>query len=260
MEEEIDTQKLEYSIDFSFLEKKNNSTERFNNVLDTQELTYSVELSFSDHETDSSDEDNSIRDKESSSSNENDDSTSEGDESIPDLSVLNPYDFEPIIAFNEIENEEGESNSKSTDIPTRIGNVNWCKCGYCKPMESEAESLCCLDTNQIPDENFEGNNCVTLSEGFSTVCLSGDVLRTALSALNNLRGDIIKPEITNCAFRYAGYKQFTWWIHNYLGKGVRKVIPSCAVWAIRTKYPSKGNKYIPFMEYKEEERRLLEEN
>jgi len=27
--------------------------------------------------------------------------------------------------------------------------------------------------------------------------------------------------------------QYTWWIHNNLCKGVRKVISSCAVWAIR---------------------------
>ena len=45
--------------------------------------------------------------------------------------------------------------------------------------------------------------------------------------LNDLRGDSINY-VNNCAYRYVGYKQFTWWVHNYLGKGVRKVIPSCA--------------------------------
>ena len=28
------------------------------------------------------------------------------------------------------------------------------------------------------------------------------------------------------SYRFAGYKQFSWWIHNHLGKGVTKVIPS----------------------------------
>ena len=50
-----------------------------------------------------------------------------------------------------------------------------------------------------------------------------------------------------------------WWVHNYLGKGVCKVISSYAVWTIRTKYPSEDDRYIPFMESKEEEKRILEE-
>ena len=118
-------------------------------------------------------------------------------------------------------------------------------------IESEAESLCCLDTDEVSDDYFEGQKCVTSSEGFNSVCLS----KTALSALNDLRGDYVN----NCAYKYAGYKQFTRWVHNYLGKGVRKVIPSCAVWAIRTKYPSGDDRYIPFMKSKEEEKRILEE-
>lgn len=53
--------------------------------------------------------------------------------------------------------------------------------------------------------------------------------------------------------RFAGYKQYTWWIHNRLGKGVRKVIPSCALWKIREKYPEASGSYVPFMESKMEE-------
>ena len=77
--------------------------------------------------------------------------------------------------------------------------------------------------------------------------------------MNDLRGDNL-TDTSNCAYRYAGYKQYTWWVHNNLGKGVRKVIPSCAVWAIRNNYPSKDGKYIPFVESKEGEKRLTEEN
>ena len=62
---------------------------------------------------------------------------------------------------------------------------------------------------------------------------------------------------SSSAYRFAGYKQFTWWVHNKLGKGVRKVIPSCAVWAICDKIPSETDDYIPFKEYKEEEAKVF---
>ena len=79
-------------------------------------------------------------------------------------------------------------------------------------------------------------------------------MKNVLSALNQLRGD--KLEIVNKSMRYAGYKQFIWWIYNFLGKGNRKVIPSCAIWAIRNKRPSKDKKYVPFMENLDEEERV----
>lgn len=60
------------------------------------------------------------------------------------------------------------------------------------------------------------------------------------------------------SYRFAGYKQYTWWIHNILGKGVRKVIPSCAIWAIRQKYPAENNVYVPFKEYKEDDHKTYE--
>jgi len=36
-----------------------------------------------------------------------------------------------------------------------------------------------------------GKKCVTESEGFKMVCIGKPVLETALSALNNLRGDLL---------------------------------------------------------------------
>ena len=154
-------------------------------------------------------------------------------------------------------------------------------------MESEAESLCCLITNEVSDEYFEGyyqlyyqlyynikyttikytiknslfsgNKYVTLSEDVKTVCLTKNVLKTALSALNDLRGNNL-TDTSDCAYRYDGYKQYTCWVHENLGKGVRKVIPLCAVWPIRNNYPPKDGEYIPFMKSKEGEKRLVVEN
>ena len=79
------------------------------------------------------------------------------------------------------------------------------------------ESLCCQDTNKVSEELSEGQKCITKP-----------VLHASLSALNYLRGDCME-NLDNSSYRFAGYKQYTFWVHNYLGKGVRKVIPSCAL-------------------------------
>ena len=101
---------------------------------------------------------------------------------------------------------------------------------------------------------YTGHNCITESSQFRLVCLAKLVLITALSALDNLRGDPI--EKGSGALRFAGYKQYTWCVHNRLGIGVRKVIPACAVKKIRENYPSEDGKYIPFMENTEDDNRL----
>ena len=79
--------------------------------------------------------------------------SSESENSLPDISSLKPYDFEPEIPYAE---EEQTPESEQSILASRIGNIHWCLCGECKPMETEAESLCCLDTNEVPDEHFEG--------------------------------------------------------------------------------------------------------
>ena len=93
-------------------------------------------------------------------------------------------------------------------------------------METEEESICCKQ--QVSGDFFAEDECVTLGANFAVVCLHGEVLRATLNGLNNLRGDVISFE--NRSMRYAAYRIFTWWVHNRLGRGVRKVIPSCAIW------------------------------
>ena len=77
------------------------------------------------------------------------------------------------------------------------------------------------------------------------VCLSKPVLDTALVVFNYFRGDSIES-INNKSYRFPGYKQYIFWVYNYLGKGVREVIPSCAVWKIRNEFKSGNNLYVPF--------------
>ena len=80
----------------------------------------------------------------------------------------------------------------------------------------------------VSAELSEGQKCITKPSRFKIVCMKKSVLHASLSALNHLRGDSME-NLDNSSYRFAGYKQYTFWVHNYLGKGVRKVIPSCAV-------------------------------
>lgn len=152
---------------------------------------------------------------------------------------LMPYQFEPVVSSSDV-------GSSATDelVSVRKGNTSWCTCGMCKVMETELESLCCQE--EVPSDYFEGKQCITEKENLEIVCLHKEVLKTTLAALNYFQGNVI--EFTNQAFRYAGYRQYTWWVHNRLGQGVRKVIPSCVIWKIRDKYPDNDNIYVSFQE------------
>ena len=76
------------------------------------------------------------------------------------IGLLKPFDFEPEYAEGEdISPKVTQENSivftKSlVSQDSRIGNNEWCTCGgLCRSMETANESLCCCDTNEIPD-NF----------------------------------------------------------------------------------------------------------
>jgi len=54
------------------------------------------------------------------------------------------------------------------------------------------------------------------------------------------RFDILaeEPDYSTNTFRKAAYKQYYLWKYGKLGKGNRRVLPSCVVHAIRRHYPS----------------------
>ena len=85
-------------------------------------------------------------------------------------------------------------------------------------------------------------------KGFESVCLDEDVLWTALVSLNDREGCYLPPQdnVTNKNFRYAAYRQFSWFIYTKLGKNVRRIIPACAVSKIRMKFPAEDGIYVNF--------------
>ena len=54
------------------------------------------------------------------------------------------------------------------------------------------------------------------------------------------------------SYRYAAYRQFTWWVHGRLGPNKRYPIPACATHAIRTQYPSPDNVYEGYQSVEED--------
>jgi len=56
--------------------------------------------------------------------------------------------------------------------------------------------------------------------------------------------------ICNCCsiYRYLAYRRLSYTVWHLLGHGVRRVLPSCAVLAIRKTFPSTDGQYTGFQE------------
>ena len=73
------------------------------------------------------------------------------------MTKLRPYDFEPLASSeNSVQNSDASDAEVETSL--RVGNIEWCQCDKCKYMESELESLCCVEANEIQDDFFEGTH------------------------------------------------------------------------------------------------------
>lgn len=70
---------------------------------------------------------------------------------------------------------------------------------------------------------------------FDTPVLDINVLTIAIHSRCDDYGD--EPLFTPAEYRKAAYHQYAIWQHTYLGRGNRKVVPSCVAWAITNCYP-----------------------
>lgn len=172
------------------------------------------------------------------------------------LKNFNPYMFEPeknVSSTSSSSTSKSEETETENEVEGRVTNLDWCTCGCCKKEKREIDCLCCQEVSALncvfDNENV---NCVVSCNEFKTLCLNELVLRNVLTGLHETRGDPIEHNISNRSLRYAAYKQFIWWIFKNLGKGNRRVIPSCALWKIRELFPEADGNYVLYSEGKKD--------
>ena len=102
-------------------------------------------------------------------------------------------------------------------------------------MPLEVEKVCCRK-----------KNCDAKKPRFKKLCLDPDYLELSIKSSADIRND--RQNNSTRTFRKAAYRHYILDKHGYLGKGRRKVAPSCVVWEIREHYPSPSGIYMGFKE------------
>ena len=136
--------------------------------------------------------------------------------------------------------ENEEPGEASQELPgeasqelLREVTPEWCKWRHCYIMPQEIENQCC-----------EHRNCVTLSRRYRKLCLDAEFLQLSSRNVCDIRND--REDNSMRAFRRQAYRHYMLDTHGRLGKGRRRVAPSCVVTCIRQHYPSQTGVYMGF--------------
>jgi P2X purinoceptor 7 len=91
------------------------------------------------------------------------------------------------------------------------------------------------------------SRCVTAYNIFYKIVLDPHVLGVAILNRVDIRAD--PADFSDRSYRKAAYRQYILWAHKHLGRGNRKVAPSCVVKKIRRHFPSATGQYMGFRPY-----------
>ena len=121
----------------------------------------------------------------------------------------------------------------STQVPS------WCKCGRCREMPTLLEQRCCRRTRGpcVTHTAAAEFNVAVFNETMLVVCIRD---RNEVFILND------DPAAHDC-LRNMAYRRYILWKYGHLGASNRRVIPSCIVWGIRSRYPSTDNTYVGYI-------------
>ena len=125
------------------------------------------------------------------------------------------------------------SDPQSQPPEPENGEDSWCICRVCRRMQDEQENVCCRK-----------RTCVTSYVMFNNICLDRGVLELAIRARCDIRADL--PDYSTQSYRKAAYRQYTLWKYGKLGRGNRRILPSCVVTMIRQSYPAPDGRYMGY--------------
>ena len=136
------------------------------------------------------------------------------------------------------------TNNSSQLYPTE------CYCGNCGPMAKAKEAVCCVTSDaknaQFKDFVLSAGHCVLESEEIETSISEVNCRlqwymqrRLALFTEEECRFQLMQ----NNNYRHHAYRSYISYINGLLGRGVRKVIPSCVVLEIRKRWPDPNGLY-----------------
>ncbi|XP_077081441.1 P2X purinoceptor 7-like [Siphateles boraxobius] len=148
----------------------------------------------------------------------------------------------------------------------RMNDKWWCTCSNCEVMPTEVESYCChewelimpqMQNLSIDEDANAPSVCITSNDVFPAM-LNAGVLETffyipKINWKKRPKPAGLDGQMSAEQYRLVAYRMVTEWAlkGEKLGKGYRRVLPSCVVNLIRTKYPSPNGQYQGFKESEE---------
>ena len=92
------------------------------------------------------------------------------------------------------DSDGGDGDGQEPLALSRVGNVDWCRCGNCIAMATHTESLCCKEVAAVAYRMASADSCIVDVPNFMAVCVNIAVLDVALLSMMELRANsLVRP-------------------------------------------------------------------